>query len=65
MEGTIVFDNTHTPSDKQLQEIPHINLSPPHPWDPMPHRNDFTRNESTRNDQPRNEQIRNEGPRND
>ena len=32
VEGTILFDNTHTPSDNHLQEYPHINLSSPHPW---------------------------------
>ena len=35
MEETIVFSNTHTPSDKQLQECLHINIRSPHPWDPM------------------------------
>ena len=35
MEGNIVFSNTHTPSDEQLQEFPHINISSPHPWDQM------------------------------
>ena len=31
-EGTIVFYNTHTTSDKKLLEYPCINLSSPHPW---------------------------------
>ena len=35
MEGTIIFSNIHTPYDKQLQQFPHINLSLPHPWDPI------------------------------
>ena len=35
MEGTILFDNTHTTSDNQLCKFPHINLSSPHPWDSM------------------------------
>ena len=35
MEGNIIFDNTHTTSDKKLREYPHINLRYPHPWDPM------------------------------
>ena len=35
MEVTVVFANTHTPSDNQLQEFPHTNLSSPHPCDPM------------------------------
>ena len=35
IEGTIALDNTHTPSDNQIQEFPHINLIPPHPWDLM------------------------------
>ena len=35
MEGIILFSNTHTPSDKQPREFSHINLSSPHPWDPI------------------------------
>ena len=35
MEGTIVFSETHTPSDKKLREFPHMNLNSPHPYDPM------------------------------
>ena len=35
MKGTILFDNTHTPSDKQLRECPYFNLRSPHPSDPM------------------------------
>ena len=35
MEESILFNNTHTPSDKKLQKLPHINLGSPHPWDSM------------------------------
>ena len=35
MEGTILFSNTQTTSDNQLQECPNINFISPHPWDPM------------------------------
>jgi hypothetical protein len=34
MRGTIIYANTHTPSDKELNECPHIILSSQHPWDP-------------------------------
>ena len=34
MEGTIIFANTHTPTESELQACPHITLSSPHPWDP-------------------------------
>ena len=33
LEGTIVFDNTHTPYNKKLNELPHTNLSSPHTLD--------------------------------
>ena len=35
MEGTIVFANAHTSSDKQIRECPHINIGLQHPWYPM------------------------------
>ena len=34
MEGTIIFANTHTPTESELQTCPHITLSSPHQWDP-------------------------------
>ena len=34
MEGTIIYANTHTPTDTELKECPHIILSSPHPWNP-------------------------------
>jgi len=34
MQGTIIYADTHTPSDKELHECPHINLTSNHPWDP-------------------------------
>ena len=33
MDGTIIYANTHTPTDTELKECPHIILSSPHPWD--------------------------------
>jgi hypothetical protein len=35
MEGTIVYANTHSPSEYELNTCPHINLSSPQPWNPM------------------------------
>ena len=32
--GTIVFANTFTPTERELQDSPHINLSSPHEWNP-------------------------------
>ena len=32
MVGAILFSNTHTTYDKQLQKFPHINLRSSHPW---------------------------------
>ena len=38
---TVVFDNTHTPSDKKLSEWPNINIISKLNWNPMfPPRND-------------------------
>ena len=34
MEGTIVYADTHAPSDDDLRKYPHIELSSPHSWDP-------------------------------
>ena len=34
MSGTIVYTETFSPSDKDLQKYPHITLSSPHQWDP-------------------------------
>ena len=34
MSGTIVSVNTYTPSQKELETCPHVQLSSPHPWDP-------------------------------
>ena len=34
MAGTIIYMNTSTPSQKELQECPHIALTSPHPWNP-------------------------------
>ena len=34
MSGTIVYTETFSPSDKELQKYPHITLSSPHQWDP-------------------------------
>ena len=33
-DGTIVYEDTFTPSEKELHEYPHIILSSPHTWDP-------------------------------
>eukprot|EP00957_Ditylum_brightwellii_P086231 6561951-Ditylum_brightwellii.AAC.1 len=35
MAGTIVYTDTHTPSEAELNACPHIVLTSPHPWDPM------------------------------
>ena len=32
MEGTIIYMDTSTPSQRELQECPHIILTSPHPW---------------------------------
>jgi len=34
MDGTIVYADTHSPSDKELESCPHIIMSSPHPWNP-------------------------------
>ena len=34
MDGTIIFANTHSPTESELQTCPHITLSSPHAWDP-------------------------------
>ena len=34
IEGTIVFANTHTPSNRELRECPHVELSSSHVWEP-------------------------------
>ena len=34
MNGTIVYFDSHTPTEKELLTCPHIVLSSPHPWDP-------------------------------
>ena len=34
MDGTIVYMNTSTPSQEELQQCPHITLSSHQPWDP-------------------------------
>ena len=34
IEGTTIFANTFTPSEKELNTCPHIVLSSPHEWDP-------------------------------
>ena len=34
MKGTIIYTETHSPSDRELEECPHITLSSSHPWDP-------------------------------
>ena len=34
MDGTIVFAPTHTPTDDDLKNCPHIELTSPHQWEP-------------------------------
>lgn len=34
MEGTIIYANTHSPSEEELHSCPMIHLSSSHPWDP-------------------------------
>ena len=34
MAGTVVYADTFTPSDQELQDCPHIVLSSAHAWDP-------------------------------
>ena len=34
MKGTIIYADTHTPSNKELSECPHIILSLSQPWNP-------------------------------
>ena len=34
MCGTIVYNDTHTPSQQELHDCPHIIMSSPHEWDP-------------------------------
>ena len=34
MDGTLVYADTHTPSDSELQSCPHIHLSSSRPWNP-------------------------------
>jgi hypothetical protein len=34
MAGTIIYMNTFTPSQKELQECPHVTLTSSHLWDP-------------------------------
>jgi len=34
LEGTIIYMDTFTPSQRELQECPHIILTSPHPWNP-------------------------------
>ena len=34
MLGTIIYADTYTPSQRELDECPHITLSSPQPWDP-------------------------------
>ena len=34
MSGTIVYAETHSPSNSDLNKYPHITLSSPHQWDP-------------------------------
>ena len=41
MNGTIIYADTHTPSDKELNECPHILLTSTHPW--VPHTVSFPR----------------------
>ena len=39
MKGTIIFADTFTPSEKDLQSCPHIFMTSPHEWNP--HKVDF------------------------
>ena len=41
MNGIIIYADTHTPSDKELNECPHILLTSAHPW--VPHTVSFPR----------------------
>ena len=34
MAGTIVYTDTHTPSENELTSCPHVQLTSPKPWDP-------------------------------
>ena len=34
MDGTLVYADTYTPSNSELNSCPHIVLSSPHPWNP-------------------------------
>ena len=34
MSGPIVYFDSHSPSEEELRNCPHITLSSPHPWDP-------------------------------
>ena len=42
-KGTIVYFNIHTPTQKELDTCPHINLSIRHPWNPS--KVDFVKNQ--------------------
>ena len=33
-EGTIIYLDTWTPTDKYLSQFPHITMTSPHPWNP-------------------------------
>eukprot|EP00957_Ditylum_brightwellii_P075974 5774829-Ditylum_brightwellii.AAC.1 len=35
MAGKVVYADTHTPSEAELNACPHIILTYPHPWDSM------------------------------
>ena len=48
MHGTIIFADTYSPTDKELEECPHIVLSSPHPWNP--HKVKFPRTNMTLED---------------
>ena len=48
MHGTIIFADTYSPTDKELEECPHIVLSSPHPWNP--HKVKFPRTNMTLKD---------------
>ena len=41
--GKIVYFDTHTPNQKELDACPHINLSSQHPWNPL--KVDFVKNQ--------------------
>ena len=41
--GKIVYFDTHTPNQKELDACPHINLSSQHPWNPS--KVDFVKNQ--------------------